>query len=369
MKIVTAASALINLGPDFRFQTRLVAGPRAVRAGSTLRGPIYVKGYGDPLLSTPGYATRYFGGRGGNLGRLLAPLRRLGIRRVEGPIVADESFLSSVRVGPLWEPSYRSESGALTGLPVNEGWHGDLRDRYVANPPIAAARRVRTSLRAIGVAHAGPVRAGITPEIARPLGSVSSPPLRDIVDVMLPASDNFIAETLTRDVGAYVGEGGTSEDGAARAEATLADLGASTGSERVVDGSGLSRHNRLTATSLVRVLAAADSQPAWGTALVGGLPRGGEGTLIRRLRDGVVRKRVRAKTGYIGGVSALAGLVSSRGGSRYVFAFLMNDPDIAGAHGAQDSLVTLLARGAADQVSGRPVPAGPTAPTATAPTP
>ncbi len=370
MKIVTAASALINLGPEFRFQTRLVAGSASVRTGSVLRGPIYVKGYGDPVLSTPNYARTYFSGRGGGIQRLVAPLRKLGIRTIRGPIVADESFLSTRRVGPLWNASYVADSAPLTGLAINQSWLGDVRDQYVKNPPVASARRIKRSLKAIGIAQKGPLRGGITPSVARPIASVSSPPLREIVGIMLPASDNFIAEILLRDVGAYIAKEGTTEAGAAQTEATLEALGVLTGAERVVDGSGLSRFNRLTPTALVRVLAAADGDPNWGDPLIRGLARGGEGTLIRRLRDGIVRRRVRAKTGYISGVSALAGVVSSQSGARYAFAFLMNDPDIGGAHAVQDELVTMLASGSADGLAGTPATAiGTVTGPAAAPTP
>ena len=104
----------------------------------------------------------------------------------------------------------------------------------------------------------------------------------------------------------------------------------------------------------MRVLAAADGDANWGDPLIRGLAHGGEGTLIHRLRDAVVRRRVRAKTGYISGVSALAGVVSSRSGARYAFSFLMNDPDIGGAHAVQDELVTMLASGSADGLAGTP---------------
>jgi D-alanyl-D-alanine carboxypeptidase/D-alanyl-D-alanine-endopeptidase (penicillin-binding protein 4) len=75
---------------------------------------------------------------------------------------------------------------------------------------------------------------------------------------------------------------------------------------------------------------------------------GGEGTLIRRLRDGDVRGRVRAKTGYIDGVASLAGMVTSKSGKKYAFAFLINDRDIGAAQRTMDQAVSMLARGAAD---------------------
>ena len=60
---------------------------------------------------------------------------------------------------------------------------------------------------------------------------------------------------------------------------------------------------------------------------------------------------MRAKTGYLDGVSAMAGRVISRRGQRYAFALLMNSWDIAGAHATQDRVVTLLASGSEDLVA------------------
>jgi D-alanyl-D-alanine carboxypeptidase len=70
---------------------------------------------------------------------------------------------------------------------------------------------------------------------------------------------------------------------------------------------------------------------------------------VRRFRSGVATRRVRAKTGYINNVSALAGRVVSRRGQRYAFALLMNTSDIGGAKATQDRVVTLLAAGAEDR--------------------
>ena len=96
------------------------------------------------------------------------------------------------------------------------------------------------------------------------------------------------------------------------------------------------------------MLTKANADPTWGDALVNSLEHGGEGTLIHRLRDGDVRARVRAKTGYIDGVASLAGIVTSKSGKRYAFAFLINDSDIGGAQRTMDQAVSMLARGGAD---------------------
>ena len=355
MKIVTAANALAALGPGARFETRLVAGANSHRNGATLIGPLYIKGYGDPVLATPKFARAELHGLGGSLGKLVAPLRQLGITRVLGPIVSDEGYLDNTRGGPLWEASYRFESPPLSALSINQNFNADDRSHgYVKNSPLAAADRVRGTMHALGIAHVGPLRVGVSPVAGRPIGSVMSPPLSRIVGLMLPPSDNFIAETITRDVGARVGGSGTTAAGTAQATKFLTQLGALRSTDRIVDGSGLSRANRLSAETLVRVLAAADEDVTWGAPLVRALPHGGEGTLKRRLKSPAVASHVSAKTGSIDGVTSLAGLVTSDGGIRYAFAFLMNGRQSRAAHRAQDQMVTLLATGAADFAAGAP---------------
>jgi D-alanyl-D-alanine carboxypeptidase/D-alanyl-D-alanine-endopeptidase (penicillin-binding protein 4) len=116
----------------------------------------------------------------------------------------------------------------------------------------------------------------------------------------------------------------------------------------LVDGSGLDRANRVTPKAMVRVLTAANANPVWGSALINGLARGGEGTLERRFLAPSLRNRVHAKTGYIAGTSTIAGVVDSRAGVRYAFAIYMNDNAILDAKRTQDRLVSLLATGIAD---------------------
>lgn len=348
MKLVTGAGALMQMGPAFRFRTRLLAGPGTRIAGRTVRGALYLRGAGDPVLATRAYAARYLAGRSTSLADLARPLRARGVRLVRGAIVADERLFDARRLGPGWPSYYTAYASPISGLPTNQDFAGNSRARHVTDPPLAAARRLRATLGGLGVAHVGPLRAGATPRGSRPLGTAVSPPLRTIVREMNLESDNFIAETLLKGVGAHGTGEGTTAAGAARAQALLQAHGVLGRGDRLVDGSGLSRANRLSASSLVRLIAAADADPVWGAPLIASLARGGEGTLVNRFRTGPATRRVRAKTGYLDGVSAMAGRVVSRRGQRYAFAFVANSPDIWGARAAQDRIVTLLASGSED---------------------
>lgn len=351
MKLVTGAGALLQHGRAFRFETTVVAGPETARRGKALVGPIYLKGAGDPVLATRSYAAAYLGGRATRMSALALPLRRRGIRLVRGPIIADERIFDSRRLGPGWPSYYRLYAGPLSGLPTNQDYAGNGRAAYVTSPPLAAAQRLKATLGGVGVSQVGALRVGAAPTHGLVLATAVSPPLPVILRAMNLASDNFIAETLAKGVGAYGGGRGATRAGMARIRSLLEQRDIAGPADRLVDGSGLSRENRVTAATMVRLVAAADADPDWGAALLGSLARGGEGTLVRRFTSGPATRRVRAKTGYLDGVSSLAGRVISRRGQRYAFAMLMNTADIGGARATQDRVVNLLASGAEDVVA------------------
>lgn len=346
MKIITSASTLMTVGPEFRFTTRLEAEPDSVAADGTVEGPAYLIGSGDPMLATRGYSRANLDGLGTPIEDLARNVRENGIGRITGGIVVDETLFDRQRMGPLWKSSYRWECPPLSGIATNQNRADNGSN--VSSPAIAAGQRLAAALRRQGVTVNGPVRSGRDVPGGDVIGQVRSVPMARILDFMNAHSDNFTAETLTKDVGAYGTGRGTTQGGTARAESLLRERGLLTASDDFVDGSGLSHSNRLSASTLVGVLRTAEATPAWGDVLIRSLPNGGEGTLIRRLKAPDVRGRVHAKTGYINGVASLAGTVTSKAGVPYAFAFLMNTSDIGGAQRTMDRAVTLLARGRAD---------------------
>lgn len=349
MKLVTGAGALLQMGADFRYVTRLATTTRARIAGGELRGPLYLLGSGDPLLSTRRYASRHLADAATPLGDLVLPLRRAGLRRVTGPIVADESLFDDRREGDRWLSHYHLYSQPLGALSVNQSYAGESRGGdETRNPARTAGLRLRSVLRGVHIPQRGGVRTGTTPAGVRTLTAVRSAPLAAVVRQMNVPSDNFVAEMVLKSTGVHGAGRGTTAAGAARTAELLASRGILTGRERLVDGSGLSRANRLTPTALVRLIAAADADPGWGRALLRSLPRGGEGTLTNRFRPRALARRVRAKTGFINNASALSGRAVSRGGHRYAFSLLMNTPRTSQARAVQDRVVALLIAGTED---------------------
>ena len=129
---------------------------------------------------------------------------------------------------------------------------------------------------------------------------------------------------------ARAGLGGDRAGGQALVERVLGGLGVPCEGLVLVDGSGLSRDDRVAARHFTSTLVALRRHPGW-PALLAALPVAGEtGSLASRMREAPARGRVHAKTGFIGGTSALAGVVRTLDGRELAFALLVNYPVVSG---------------------------------------
>jgi len=141
-------------------------------------------------------------------------------------------------------------------------------------------------------------------------------------------SANAVADQLFLAVGARVSGSGTREAGARATARALEALGVSSSGLVQVDGSGLSRANRVTAEQVSALIAAViTGEPAGSRSWLDSLAVAGEsGTLAERMLDSPARGRVRAKTGWIRGTTGLAGVAETLAGDRLVFALLIEYP-------------------------------------------
>ena len=157
-------------------------------------------------------------------------------------------------------------------------------------------------------------------------------PLRPSLQRLLGDSSNFDAEQCLRVLGNQrLGDGSLAGGLEAARDVLRRLLGHELVGLRMTDGSGLSRNNALTPALLVEVMAAALSQRT-GAELLAALPVSGQtGTLSNRFTSGPLRGRVRAKTGWIRGTSALSGVLELKDGRLRLFTILMNyDPGRGG---------------------------------------
>jgi serine-type D-Ala-D-Ala carboxypeptidase/endopeptidase (penicillin-binding protein 4) len=325
-KLAVAYASLDVLGPDFRIDT-MVFGEGQL-AGSTWNGDLVLKGFGDPTLTR------------GDLRGLARQLRSYGIRQVTGGIEADESYFDSRRVGPAWRSHYYiNESPPLSALTVDRG---RFRGYVTRSPAIAAATQFRLALRAAGVGVRGRVVMGAADPVAMQLASTESAPLSRIVAFMNRESDNFTAELLLKQLGAVDGAGGTSAAGAESVRRSLEEAAVPLAGVRIVDGSGLSPKNRLTAAAVMGMLVVAWNDPDLRSHFVRSLAVAGvNGTLEDRLERPPARGAVLAKTGTLRESSALSGYVKGR----FAFAVIQNGRPVSQfwARRAQDRFASVLA--------------------------
>ena len=321
LKLVTATAALATVGPGATFQTTVVG-------GTTARDIILVGG-GDPYLSSKpvgGDSTGTYPATRADVvtlaRRTARALDKSGVTRVR--LGYDDSLFAGPGDNPQWEPDYVPDGvvSPITSLWVDRGTDPDGFGR-AADPALTAATAFSAALSRAGVTVVGqPTRTRAAAGAAQ-LAEVESAPLEQIVQQVLTVSDNEGAEVLLRHVGLSVSGDGSFAGGAAGVEQTLRRLDVPLDGAAIYDGSGLSRHDRLSPATVIGVLrvAASASHPEL-RSVVEGLPVAGfTGSLTNRFDTGEVdgRGRVRAKTGTLTGVHGLAGIAEDLDGNLMAF--------------------------------------------------
>jgi D-alanyl-D-alanine carboxypeptidase/D-alanyl-D-alanine-endopeptidase (penicillin-binding protein 4) len=336
-KLFTTSAALVRygtegtLGTEVRGQGKLVDG--------TWEGDLFLRGGGDPTFGSASFGRRNYG-TAASVDSLATKLETLGIEKVSGGILGDESRFDSRRGTPAtgWRPSV--DLGPLSALAYNRGLASEGGFGFQSNPPAFAATRLTAALKARGVKVARKSRAGRAPSGSEVLASVDSPPMAKLIRITNKPSDNYFAEMLLKDLALQAYGRGTTGGGARLAAGFARRLGAGA---QLADGSGLSRGNRASPYRVVRLLQAMQKRleyPAFYDSLS---IAGRDGTLKPRMRRGPARSRCRGKTGTLSNVSALSGYCRARSGEVYVFSFLMNGVSPSGARAIQDRMAQALA--------------------------
>lgn len=331
-KLLTTTGLLLALGPDATFRTEAVAA--APPTGGVVAGDLFVVGGGPADLGTPDWPEMSPGTRPRvvhDIDGLVDAIAAAGVTRIEGSVVGDGSRYDDDRYNDAMATRLidQDQVGPIGALMVNDGFAGFSPERsnastVPATDPAADAARVLTErLEARGIAVSGAPRAGTAPAGAVAVAGLDSPPLAQLVAEMLTTSDNEAAEAALKEIGVVTRGEGSWEAGAAGLTDLLAGAGVGEGL-RVVDGSGLTIDNRLTCQALVDVL----TLEGTGPVVRAGLAVAGEtGTLAERWRGTPVDGRLRAKTGTLRNVTALAGEVETLPGGRVTFAYVANVPD------------------------------------------
>jgi D-alanyl-D-alanine carboxypeptidase/D-alanyl-D-alanine-endopeptidase (penicillin-binding protein 4) len=332
-KLLTAVAALTTLDPADSFETTVVAG--------STPGEVVLVGGGDPTLSRTAPSQTYPGAP------TVADLATQVVAAMPaGTPVTRVVVDSSLFTGPLTASGWgagdapSSYAAPVTATAVDGARVGPGSQARSGQPGLDAGAALADALGAPGAA----VVLGEAPAGAKTLATVHSAPVSRLVEQTLSMSDNMLAEALARQV-ALARDLPASFDGAAQAvTAALADAGIDVTGVTLADGSGLSLNDRVPAqvlTDLVR--GAADGSLDGASALLSGLPVAGyDGTLFDRGNAGAAPGTVRAKTGTLLGVHALAGTVVTTDGRLLAFAVIA-DGSSTGEEAAESALDAVAA--------------------------
>lgn len=338
-KVLTAAAALLTLDRQARISTRVVAG------SANAQGPVVLVGAGDPTLSAapPEVPTWYRGAA--RIGDLVEQIHRSGMTPTA--VQVDISAFSGPTMAQGWDPADIDNGDIAPIEPVmidcGRIQPTTVNSRRSKTPALDAGRELA---KALGLDPAA-VSIGTAPSGARQLAVVQSAPLVQRLGEMMDHSDNVLAESIGREVAAAINRPRSFAGAVDAVTNRLNTAHVDTTGATLLDSSGLSVDDRLTARTLDGTVqaAAGPDQPSL-RALLDLLPiAGGSGTLAERFLDQSTNQGpagwLRAKTGSLTAINSLVGVVTDRSGRVLTFAFISN---AAGPNGrnAMDAVAARL---------------------------
>jgi len=383
-KLLTATAATLHLGADFRYHTNMIGSMDKLK-NKAYEGDLRINFVGDPTFKRV------------DMKRLLADIKRLGIKRINGDIVVNNAHFSGYQWsnGQAWNDlgvCYTAPSNAIvinkncvqgnlsvkktdgqkarlfipTYEPISvtsdvnvvskqrrEALFCDLElkryshNRYhlwgcmvprtgafplsfsVNDPFHYVASIIDSELASMGVTLTGNVRLESTPYDGadnKVLASYQSPQLDELIRVMMKESDNLIADSLFKTIGAsYFKQPGSFRNGGQAVHRILLAQGVDLKNAYLADGSGLSRHNLMSAEIFMSVLQFVYQQEAQLGLLSHLAIAGIDGTLKyhRGVRGKQFKGKIMAKTGSMKGVVNLLGVVKTHQGDR-LFVLMLN---------------------------------------------
>lgn len=200
--------------------------------------------------------------------------------------------------------------------------------KSIIDPELWSGINLKAFLKQRGIQVLGKVRAGIMPEQTELLVSVESKNLSYILSDMNKFSNNFVAEMLTKNLAVKEFKNNVSlKQGVDVIRTDLMKIGLKDKDFEIENPSGFTRNNKLSAYALTQVLQTIKNDFSMFPTFLESLPIAGiDGTLKKRMKDTVAQGYVRAKTGYLDGVVAIAGYAGRKDGSILTFSFLYNGP-------------------------------------------
>lgn len=293
MKVVTAVAALDRLGGSHQFLTKLYYTGEV--QDSTLYGDLYCVGGFDPAFNSD------------DMRAFVESVQQMGVDTIRGRIVADRTMKDGDLFGEGW--CWDDDNPKIS--PLSLGRDIDFLERFVkelSNEGIVLDIRLSE---------------GSLPSEARILCSRFHT-MDQILQRMMKMSDNFYAEAMFYQIASSTGRRpAKAKDAASVIKQLIQKVGNGKNPYRIADGSGLSLYNYVTPELETRLLRYAYLNKNIYEHLLPSLPIAGwDGTLKTRMKGTAAEGNVKAKTGTVTGVSALAGYCTAANGHQLCFSMI-----------------------------------------------
>lgn len=321
-KLLTLSAAMWTLGADDVITTQIVRGKNP--------GEVVIKAAGDVWMT------------GEQLDAAAQTIKKNLGNIAASAVFIDTSAWQGLDQAPGWDPD-NVDGGNVAPMQPAMLYGGRIGETTGEVVP-------RSHTPALDVANQLAGRLGVTtvgmsqvPANTSILAEITSPTLAQRTEETLKDSDNVMAEAIGRELAAKKGKEASFSGAAEAVREVLTEHDIDLSGITINDGSGLSEGNRIPPAVLAAILNKAVIDEKLRPILSDLPVAGGDGTLYTRYTDKSGRGWVRAKTGTLDGVSALAGTAQGNSGHIYAFGFIVNDAqDIDAARSAQDQLASIL---------------------------
>ena len=325
-KLFTTSTALSLMGGDYCLSTKLLTDGTVDRNG-VINGNLYIKGYGNSVFTEE------------DLIGMVEELKRLGITKITGNIIGDDSFfdeiysrddwirdeVANVKLPPISalvldrnRELLRRRIRTKRGRIITRSYYYNVKD-----PPLHAASVLRDKLKEHGIKVSKPAIKGVAKGEIDTL-CASRIRLRDLIKLINKHSDNFLAECLFKTIGAYYsGSQGNSFYSTQAVIKFIKDNGIFSEGTSVVDGSGISRFDQVTVGAVAGLLEKMyfdmkHFQDFYNSLSIAGV----DGTLRHRMKDTAAEDNFHGKTGTLKGVSSLSGYLKTQDGNELVVSMM-----------------------------------------------
>ena len=316
LKLATSYCTLKAFGPNHTFSTRYYSESKP-KEGQIQN--LWIEGRGDPSLVIE------------ELWLHVQSLKEMGIRRINGSLLIDDSYFDSKDYPGRQENNERAYNAKPTGLSLNYNSiasvsGGETVYRAADNPPVFFGQTLKQLLEESGIKMGGEIEKSKVHEGLSLLLEPKSRPLSWTVWGMNKFSNNFIAESLVKQLGVLeMGTPGSTVNGIRKIEHCLSEIGIPKDAFFIENGSGLSYKTQFSAKNLAKVLIAVHNDPKIAPELISSLSLYGvDGTMKKRNGFKALEGSVRAKTGSLNAISSLAGYLPVEGDRVIAFVIMMN---------------------------------------------